>query len=151
MTATILSKLYDDIKQSIKCSEQNEAVFINYSKAFDSLDFYTLIKVKFLSSLGIKVPYHKSKKVIIKIPSLKKKSWLGFSRGNLLQVIERGVIRKVVRSSHLDVFCRKVALKNFLKFTWKYLCWSQFLIIDCASGLELHFEKSPMQVLSSEF
>ena len=65
MTATILSKLYDDIKQSIKCSEQNEAVFIDYSKAFDTLDFYTLIKVKFLSSLGVKVPYHKSKKKLL--------------------------------------------------------------------------------------
>lgn len=78
MTATILSKLYDDIKQSIKCSEPNEAVFIDYSKAFDTLDFYTLIKVKFLSSLGVKVPYHKSKKVIIKIPSLKKSPGWGF-------------------------------------------------------------------------
>ena len=32
------------------------------------------------------------------------------------------------RSSPLEVFCKKVALKNFAKFTEKHLCQTLFLI-----------------------
>ena len=42
-TATILSKLYDDIKMAMKQSELTMAVFTDYSKAFDTIDFFTLI------------------------------------------------------------------------------------------------------------
>ena len=35
-TATILSKLYDDIKMAMKESELTMAVFTDYSKAFDT-------------------------------------------------------------------------------------------------------------------
>ena len=31
-----------------------------------------------------------------------------------------------VRNNRREVFCRKVALKNFTKFTKKHLCWSLF-------------------------
>ena len=40
-TATILSKLYDDIKMTMKQSELTMAVFTNYSKAFDTI--YTFL------------------------------------------------------------------------------------------------------------
>ena len=43
-TATILSKLYDDIKLVMKQSELTMAVFTDYSKAFDNIDFFTLIQ-----------------------------------------------------------------------------------------------------------
>ena len=39
-TATILSKLYDDIKMAMKQSELTMAVFTDYSKAFDNILFY---------------------------------------------------------------------------------------------------------------
>lgn len=41
---SILSKLYDDIKTAIKQSEFTKAVFSYYSKAFDTIDFLTLIQ-----------------------------------------------------------------------------------------------------------
>ena len=44
-TATILSKLYNDVKQVIKRCEPTIAVFTDYSKAFDTTNFfYTLIQ-----------------------------------------------------------------------------------------------------------
>ena len=43
-TATILSKFYDDIKIAMKQSEFTMAVFTGYSKAFDTIDFFTLIQ-----------------------------------------------------------------------------------------------------------
>ena len=43
-TATILSKLYDDIKMAMKQSEFAMTVFTDYSKAFDNIDFFTLIQ-----------------------------------------------------------------------------------------------------------
>ena len=42
--ATILSKLYDDIKMTMKQSELTMAVFTDYSKAFDTIDFFTLVQ-----------------------------------------------------------------------------------------------------------
>ena len=43
-TATILSNLYGNIKMAMKQSELTMAVFTNYSKAFDAIDFFTLIQ-----------------------------------------------------------------------------------------------------------
>ena len=43
-TATILSKLYDDIKMAMKQYELTTAVFTDYLKAFDTIDFFTLIQ-----------------------------------------------------------------------------------------------------------
>ena len=43
-TATLLSKLRDDIKEAMKASEITLAVFTHYSKAFDNIDFSVLIK-----------------------------------------------------------------------------------------------------------
>ena len=43
-TATILSKFYDDIKMAMKQSELTMAVFHDYSEAFDTIDFFTLIQ-----------------------------------------------------------------------------------------------------------
>ena len=43
-TATLLAKLRDDIKEAIKASEITLAVFTDYSKAFDTIDFSVLIK-----------------------------------------------------------------------------------------------------------
>ena len=43
-TATILSKLNDDIKMAMKQSQLTMAVFTDYSKAFDKIDFFTLIQ-----------------------------------------------------------------------------------------------------------
>ena len=43
-TSKILTKLYDDIKNSMKRSEISVAIFADYSKAFDTIDFYTLIQ-----------------------------------------------------------------------------------------------------------
>jgi len=42
-TTTLLLKLYDDIKCSMQRSELTVAIFADYSKAFDTIDFYTLI------------------------------------------------------------------------------------------------------------
>ena len=42
--ATILSKLYDNIKIVTKQSELTMAAFTNYSKAFDNIDIFTLIQ-----------------------------------------------------------------------------------------------------------
>ena len=43
-TATLLVKLRDDIKKAMKTSEITLAVFTDYSKAFDTIDFSVLIK-----------------------------------------------------------------------------------------------------------
>ena len=43
-TATILSKLYDDIKIAMEQSALTMAVFTDYSKAVDTIDFFTLIQ-----------------------------------------------------------------------------------------------------------
>ena len=43
-TATLLAKLRDDIKEAMKASEITLAVFTDYSKAFDTIDFSLLIK-----------------------------------------------------------------------------------------------------------
>ena len=40
--------------------------------------------------------------------------------------IVTGYIGSKIRSSRLDVFCKKVVLKNFAKFTGKHLCQSLF-------------------------
>ena len=41
-TATILSKLYDHIKMAVKQSGITIAVFTDYSKAFETIDIFTL-------------------------------------------------------------------------------------------------------------
>ena len=43
-TAKLLAKLRDDIKEAMKASEIALAVFTDYSKAFDTIDFSVLIK-----------------------------------------------------------------------------------------------------------
>ena len=43
-TTTLLMKLYDDIKTSMNKSEITIAIFADYSKTFDTIDFYTLIQ-----------------------------------------------------------------------------------------------------------
>ena len=43
-TATLLAKLRDDIKEAMKSSEITLAVFTDYSKAFDPIDFSVFIK-----------------------------------------------------------------------------------------------------------
>ena len=43
-TTTLLMKLYDDIKTSMNKSEITIAIFADYSKAFDTIDFYTLMQ-----------------------------------------------------------------------------------------------------------
>ena len=43
-TATLLTKLHDDIKNAMKSSEVTIAVFTDHSKAFDTIDFSILIK-----------------------------------------------------------------------------------------------------------
>ena len=43
-TATLLAKLRDDIKEAMKASKITLAVFADYSKAFDTIDFSVLIK-----------------------------------------------------------------------------------------------------------
>ena len=40
-TTTLLMKLYDDVKTSMNKSEITIAVFADYSKVFDTTDFYT--------------------------------------------------------------------------------------------------------------
>ena len=51
---------------------------------------------------------------------------------------------KLDRSSRLEVFCRKVALRNFAKFTGKHLY--QSLLFNKVAGL-----KTLAQVFSCEF
>ena len=43
-TTTLLLKLHDDIKKAMKSSEVTIAIFTDYSKAFDTIDFSILIK-----------------------------------------------------------------------------------------------------------
>ena len=43
-TATLLLKLHDDIRKAMKRSEVTIAIFTDYSKAFDTIDFSILIK-----------------------------------------------------------------------------------------------------------
>ena len=43
-TTTLLAKLQDDIKKAMKASEIIFTVFTDYSKAFDTTDFFILIK-----------------------------------------------------------------------------------------------------------
>ena len=47
-------------------------------------------------------------------------------RNALLKWVERKRERQTDRSSHPEVFCKKVALKKFTKFTGKHLCQSLF-------------------------
>ena len=42
--AILLLKLHDDIKKAMKSSEVTIAIFTDYSKAFDNIDFSILIK-----------------------------------------------------------------------------------------------------------
>ena len=41
-----------------------------------------------------------------------------------------GLLQRNVKSSRLEVFCKKCVLKNFAKLTRKHLCWSLFLVWD---------------------
>ena len=41
---TLLMKLYDNIKTSMNKSEITSTIFLDYSKAFDSINFYTVIQ-----------------------------------------------------------------------------------------------------------
>ena len=50
-----------------------------------------------------------------------------------------------------DVFCKKGVPTNFANFTWKYLCWSLFLIKLQVSGLQLYLKETPIHVFSCEF
>ena len=53
-----------------------------------------------------------------------------------------------------EVFCKKVALKNFAIFTGKHLCWNLFLIKLQAfrsPGLKLYQRGSPTQVFFCEY
>ena len=43
-TTTLLLKLHDDIKKAMKSSEVTIAIFTDYSKAFDTIDFSILLK-----------------------------------------------------------------------------------------------------------
>ena len=43
-TTTLLMKLYDDIKTSMNKGEITIVIFADYSKVFDTIDFYTLIQ-----------------------------------------------------------------------------------------------------------
>ena len=54
------------------------------------------------------------------------------------------------RSSRSNTFDWIVVLKNFAKFTAKYLCWSFFLIKLKASDLQLCSKETPAQVFSCE-
>ena len=56
LTTTLLVKLYDDIKTSMNKSESTIAIFADYSKAFDTIDFYTLIQ-KCIHSTFLKTFY----------------------------------------------------------------------------------------------
>ena len=48
---TLLMELYDDIKTSMNKSETTTAIFGDYSKAFDTVGFYALIK-KYIHSFN---------------------------------------------------------------------------------------------------
>ena len=54
------------------------------------------------------------------------------SRHCMVETSERfllmGLLQQIVKSSHLEVYCKKSILKNFGKFTGKHPCWSLFLI-----------------------
>ena len=52
-------------------------------------------------------------------------SWV-FQSFNFLAFDSGEVWLSIIRSSRPEVFCKKDALKNFLKFTGKYLCQSLF-------------------------
>ena len=43
---TLLMKLYDNIKTSMNKSEITSTIFLDYSKVFDSINFYTVIQKK---------------------------------------------------------------------------------------------------------
>ena len=43
-TTTLLMKLYDDIKTSMNKGEITIVIFADYSKVFDTIDFYTMIQ-----------------------------------------------------------------------------------------------------------
>ena len=41
--------------------------------------------------------------------------------------LQNETVRRITkRSNRREVFCKKVDLKNFTKFTWKHLCWGFF-------------------------
>ena len=52
-TATLLLKLHDVIKKAMKSREVTIAIFTDYSKAFDTIDFSILIKKMHLLNLSI--------------------------------------------------------------------------------------------------
>ena len=56
------------------------------------------------------------------------------NRHCMVETFERfvliGLLQRNVKSSRLEVFCKKCVLKIFAKLTGKNLCWSLFLIWD---------------------
>ena len=52
--------------------------------------------------------------------------YIFFSKKPFLESTEFGEIRATVRGSRPEVFCKKVVLGNFAKFTGKHLCQSLF-------------------------
>ena len=56
------------------------------------------------------------------------------------------VIVTTVRSSRLEVFCKKGVLNNFSKFTGKHLCWSLFLIACNVIKKRLQHRWFPMNI-----
>ena len=55
--SALLMKLYDDIKTSMTKSEINIAIFADYSKAIDTIDFYTLIQKRRLFNFSKDILY----------------------------------------------------------------------------------------------
>ena len=55
------------------------------------------------------------------------------------------------KSSRSDMFCKKVVLRNFTKFTGKHLCQSLFLIKLQASGLNRCFPVNFVKFLITTF
>ena len=60
-------------------------------------------------------------------------------------------ISLTARSSQPEVFCEKVVLKNFAKFTRKHECQSIFLIKARSRGLQLFKKETLAQMFSCKF
>ena len=65
----------------------------------------------------------------------------GYKNSRLSWLLEYSFnLLDIYRSSCLDVFYKKVALRNFAEFSGKHLCQSLF---DSGTGVSLNFAKFP--------
>ena len=72
-------------------------------------------------------------------------------KSSFIELLDKKLLDKALRSSRLDVFCKKGVLRKIPKLTGKHLCQSLFLIKLQAESCNFTKKETLAQALSCEF